>query len=128
MKEKWQFMRRRTHLILGALAFLAYTSPIYLIEKIPSNTMLMGLFAAFFGSVMPDVLEPAWTWSHRGILHSRRAMRFSGWLFAVTAVLGIFQIFLPAFSLSYLISGFFLGYAVHLLADSVTPAGLPKCQ
>jgi membrane-bound metal-dependent hydrolase YbcI (DUF457 family) len=118
-------MRRQTHLVLGVLAFIAYTYPLYLFLILPSNTMLMGFFAALFGSVMPDVLEPARTRSHRGLGHSRRAMKGAAELFAVTAFLGIFQNIDPTLSLSYIISGFFLGYAVHLLADSVTPAGLP---
>jgi membrane-bound metal-dependent hydrolase YbcI (DUF457 family) len=119
-------MRRQAHLVIGAIAFLAYTYPLYLLLKFPMNTILIGLFAALFGSVMPDVLEPATSWTHRGLGHSRRAMKFSAWVFVFTAVLGLFQIFDPSLSLSYLISGFFLGYALHLLADSITPAGLPR--
>jgi len=119
-------MRRQAHLVIGAIAFLAYTYPLYLLLKIPTNTMLMGFFSVLFGSVIPDVLEPGRTWSHRGLGHSRRAMKFSAELFAVTAVLGIFQLFIPVLCLSYLVSGVFLGYAVHLLADSTTPAGLPR--
>lgn len=118
-------MRKQTHLVIGALAFLAYTYPLYLFLGLPSGTILIGFFAMAFGSVMPDVLEPARSWSHRGVGHSRRAMKGATELFAVTAVLGLFQVFDPSFSLSYLASAFFLGYAVHLLADSVTPAGLP---
>jgi membrane-bound metal-dependent hydrolase YbcI (DUF457 family) len=118
-------MRRSTHLFFGAVAFLAYTYPLYLLLNLPSNTMLLGFFAALFGSVMPDVLEPATSRSHRRLGHSRRAMKGAAELFAVTAILGLFQFLNPSLSLSYLISGFFLGYTVHLLADSITPAGLP---
>jgi membrane-bound metal-dependent hydrolase YbcI (DUF457 family) len=125
MNRKTRGMRRQTHLFIGAIAFLTYTYPIYLILKIPLNTMLTGFFATAFGSVMPDVLEPARTWSHRGRCHSRRAMKFSVWIFAFTAVLGLFQVYIHDLYLVYLTSGFFLGYAVHLLADSMTPAGLP---
>jgi membrane-bound metal-dependent hydrolase YbcI (DUF457 family) len=118
-------MRRSTHLLLGGLAFFAYTYPIYILLNLPSGTILVGFFAVLFGSVMPDVLEPARTWVHRGLGHSRRAMKGAAELFAVTAVLGLFQFLDPSLSLCYIASGFFLGYAVHLLADSVTPAGLP---
>jgi len=118
-------MRRQTHLLIGALAFAAYTYPLYLLLHLPSGTMLVGLFCSFFGSVMPDVLEPARDWTHRGIGHSRRAMKTSLWIFVATAVLGLFQIWNHELFLSYLASGFFLGYALHLLADSTTPAGLP---
>ena len=118
-------MRRQTHLVIGALAFIAYTYPIYLLEKIPAGTILLGFFAALFGSVMPDVLEPPRHWTHRGLGHSRRVMRFSVWVFALTAVLGLFQTWNHELYLSYLASGFFLGYVMHLLADATTPAGLP---
>ena len=119
-------MRRQTHFVMGAMAFLAYTYPLYLLLHLPSDTMLLGFFAALFGSVMPDVLEPPRNWTHRGLGHSRRAMRFTGWLFVFTAILGFFQIYNQGLHVSYLASGFFLGYATHLLADSMTPAGLPE--
>ncbi len=76
-REKRTSMRRQTHLVIGAIAFLAYTYPLYLLLILPSGTMFMGFFAALFGSVMPDVLEPARDWTHRGFCHSRRAMRIT---------------------------------------------------
>jgi len=118
-------MRRNTHLLLGALAFTAYTYPVYLLLRIPSDLILMGLCTALLGSVMPDVFEPARTRYHRGLGHSRRALRGAIELFGVTAILGLFQSLNPSLSPAYIVSGFFLGYAVHLLADSLTPAGLP---
>jgi membrane-bound metal-dependent hydrolase YbcI (DUF457 family) len=118
-------MRRQAHLVIGAIAFFVYTYPVYLLLKFPTNTMLMGLFAALFGSVMPDVLEPPRSWTHRGLGHSRRALKVSAEIFGISAILGLFSFFNPDLSLSYVVSGFFLGYAVHLLADSLTPAGLP---
>jgi len=118
-------MRRGTHLFIGALAFLAYSYPLYLLLEVPAGTMLMGLFAALFGSVMPDVIDPPVHRAHRGIGHHRWAMRIAGWMFSLTAVLGLFQVHLPDLSLAYLASGFFLGYALHLLADATTPAGIP---
>ena len=113
------------HLVIGIVAFLAYTYPLYLLLKIPTNTILLGFFAVLFGSVMPDILEPARTWTHRGLGHSRRALKFSGVVFATSAALGLFQFFIPGLYLAYVISAFFLGYLVHLLADATTPAGLP---
>jgi membrane-bound metal-dependent hydrolase YbcI (DUF457 family) len=118
-------MRRQTHFIIGAMAFSAYSYPLYLLLEIPASTMLMGFFAALLGSVMPDVIEPARTWSHRGSGHSRRAMRFAASVFVFTAMLGLFQYFDPSLALSYIVSCFFLGYALHLLTDATTPAGLP---
>jgi len=118
-------MRRGTHLVIGALAFLAYSCPLYLLLIIPADTLLMGLFATLLGSVMPDVIDPPVHRAHRGIGHHRWAMRIAGWVFALTAVLGLFQMYVPDLSLACLASGFFLGYALHLLADSTTKAGIP---
>ena len=119
-------MRRQAHLVIGAIAFLAYTYPIYLLLKIPTNLMLMGFLAVLFGSVMPDVLEPPTDWTHRGLGHSRRALKFSVEIFAISALVGLFSFFITDLALSYVVSGFFLGYGVHLLADATTPAGLPR--
>jgi len=118
-------MRRQVHLVIGAIAYFVYTFPLYLLLRLPGDLMLAGLFAALLGSVLPDALEPARTWSHRGFGHSRRAMRFSLWAFALTGVLGLLRSFVPGLSPSYILSCFFLGYALHLLADSTTPAGIP---
>jgi membrane-bound metal-dependent hydrolase YbcI (DUF457 family) len=118
-------MRKQTHLIIGAMGFFAYTYPLHLLLEVQANIMLMGFFAALLGSVMPDVIDPPVHRAHRGIGHHRWAMRFAGWVFALSAVTGLFQVFDPSLALSYIISGFFLGYALHLLADSVTPAGIP---
>jgi len=118
-------MRRGTHLVIGALAFLAYSYPLYLLLIIPADTLLMGLFATLLGSVMPDVIDPPVHRAHRSIGHHRSALRIMAGLFAVTAVLGLFQMYVPDLSLACLASGFFLGYALHLLADATTPAGIP---
>jgi membrane-bound metal-dependent hydrolase YbcI (DUF457 family) len=104
---------------------MAYAWPIHLLLEIPARVLLMGFFTALIGSVAPDVLEPARHGGHRGSFHSRGAMRFSGEAFLLSAVLGVFQAAIPALSLSFLLSGFLLGYALHLLADGTTPAGLP---
>jgi membrane-bound metal-dependent hydrolase YbcI (DUF457 family) len=118
-------MRRRTHLVIGGLAFIASSWLLRQILEIPPQILLGGLFAALLGSVAPDVLEPARHGNHRGIAHSRRARRASAGAFVLTTVLGAFQPLVPALSLSLLLSGFLLGYFLHLLADALTPAGLP---
>jgi len=117
-------MRRTTHLLIGGLAFLAYTFMQDLLLDIPVRTVLMGFIISLLGSIMPDVLEPARHWNHRGICHSRRAMKFAAMGFVLTAGPGLLQAFYPALSLSFVLSSFFLGYALHLLADSTTPAGI----
>ncbi len=119
-------MRKQAHLVIGAITFSAYTYPIYLLMKIPMNTILLGFLSVLLGSVIPDVLEPPKNWMHRGLGHSRRALKFSAEIFAVTAALGLFQFYISVLYLSYIASAFFLGYVVHLLADATTPAGLPR--
>ncbi len=118
-------MRRRTHLVIGGLAFLAYACLPTLLLEIPAEILLAGLFLALLGSAAPDILEPARHGNHRGTCHSRAARRSSALAFAITAVLGMFQLFVPLLALSFLLSGFLLGYTLHLLADGLTPAGLP---
>jgi uncharacterized membrane protein len=81
---------------------------------------LIGVFLAAFGSVIPDQLEPASHWTHRGKFHSKKTLGIAGKVFAVTAIIALFT---PIF---YYISCFFLGYMFHLLADSMTPVGLPE--
>ena len=77
------------------------------------------LFLAVIGPALPDFLEPAKHWTHRKKFHRKKTLRLSEWIFAPTAVLGLFT---PVFTY---ISCFFLGYMLHLLADSMTRAGLP---
>jgi membrane-bound metal-dependent hydrolase YbcI (DUF457 family) len=117
-------MRRTTHLILGGIVFTAYAWLIHHLVEIPGEILLAGFLAALLGSVAPDVLEPARHGGHRSLCHSRRAMRLTGGVFLLSAALGAFQPVIPA--LSFLLSGFLLGYALHLLADGMTPAGLPE--
>jgi hypothetical protein len=100
-------MRRRTHLVMGGLTFLAYAWLLLLLLEIPGRILLAGLFLALLGSAAPDVLEPARHGNHRGICHSRGARRSSAGAFAVTAVVGVFQPLVPALALSFLLSGSF---------------------
>ena len=102
-------MRRQAHLVIGAIAFLAYTYPLYLLLKIPTNTMLMGFFAVLFGSVIPDVLEPPRNWMHRGLGHSRRALKFSAEIFTISALIGLFSFFIPDLLIFYVLQVFSLG-------------------
>jgi membrane-bound metal-dependent hydrolase YbcI (DUF457 family) len=81
---------------------------------------LIGAFLAVLGSVIPDKLEPATHWTHRGKFHSKKTLSLAEKIFAGTALIALFT---PIF---YYISCFFLGYVFHLLADSTTKVGLPE--
>jgi membrane-bound metal-dependent hydrolase YbcI (DUF457 family) len=89
------------------------------------SVILYSLIAVVLGSILPDFLEPSTNWMHRGKYHSKRALKFNGKIFAITALIGLLSYFFYIFSVSYILSNFFLGYTSHLLADSTTTMGLP---
>jgi len=118
-------MKRGTHIVIGIALFLVYA---YCLSRVhPAGIVLLtyGLLGVAIGSVSPDVLEPATSSRHRGTFHSRRALRVTGVLFFLTALGGLVPSGLSALSAAYPASCLLLGYASHLLADSITPAGLP---
>ena len=121
-------MDRGAHFVIGLVVFFTYNfintsiinsiiNPIFGISAI--GMWLIGAFAAAFGSVVPDQIEPADHWTHRSTFHSIRALNFTTYLFAITAFIGLF------FSPFFYLACFFLGYMFHLLADSTTKVGLP---
>lgn len=118
-------MKKGEHLFIGLIAFLVYTYFLSLVVKIPPDTSIFGFFSTLFGSVIPYFLEPAKDWMHRGIGHSKRALKFVTTIFVITTICGLISFFVSSSSVFYLISCFLLGYAVHLLADATTKIGLP---
>jgi membrane-bound metal-dependent hydrolase YbcI (DUF457 family) len=80
-------------------------------------SLFIGLI--LFGSVLPNLIEPRHSKNHRDFYHS--------WL-----ILGFVVIFLILLNIgnqtmvTYLISGFLLGYLTHLLLDATSKQGLPK--
>ncbi len=112
-------MNRQEHVAIGIIAFLVYTYLTYLVIKISNGAIGYAFIAVLLGSIIPDILEPPTSWMHRGICHSKRALKTCGKILALTALVGLF------FSTFYVISSFFLGYTFHLLADSTTEVGLP---
>ncbi|MCZ7394152.1 MAG: metal-dependent hydrolase [Candidatus Methanoperedens sp.] len=112
-------MNRQQHLTIGVIAFLAYTYLIYLAIKISSDAIVYALISAVLGSIIPDILEAPTSWMHRGLGHSKRALKLTGKILVITALVGLL------FSIFYIISSFFLGYVFHLLADATTEVGLP---
>jgi hypothetical protein len=121
-------MNRREHLFIGIVIFFVYNfinnflinsviNPILGIS--PNGLWLVGAFAAALGSVIPDQIEPATHWTHRGRFHSKKTLNLIIWFFAITAVISLVS------SPFFYVSSFFLGYMFHLLADSITEVGLP---
>ena len=105
----------KTHLAISAFAIILF----FPIVSSPFIFLIM----CFFGTILPDMDTPfSGTGKvkiarlfqvfvrHRGMIHSLT------FCFAISLILAIF---LP--SLSF---GFFLGYSLHLIADSFTKEGL----
>ncbi len=118
-------MNRQAHLLIGVICFLAYLYATGLFHSTSGELFVSGVVGVAAGSLLPDILEPATSARHRGLFHSRRALKVVSVLFLITAVPVLFA---PGFSNLtpvFASSCFFLGYAAHLLADSLTRAGLP---
>jgi membrane-bound metal-dependent hydrolase YbcI (DUF457 family) len=117
-------MNREEHILFGIIAFIIYMLIFYSIIK-DSTVIFFSGIACVIGSILPDILEPANNWMHRGICHSIRALKFSVEIFAITVCISVILIILfREFSVFY-VSCLALGYLVHLLADSTTEVGLP---
>jgi membrane-bound metal-dependent hydrolase YbcI (DUF457 family) len=69
-------MNRREHLAIGVMAFIAYRFLVHLIIKISADPLVYAFIAVVLGSILPDILEPATSWKHRGVCHSKRALKF----------------------------------------------------
>ena len=119
-------MRKGAHLIIGILAFCGYVYLLSLLHATTRELFLLGLFAVVTGSLMRDILEAPTSWRHRGLFHSKRALKCMVGTFGVTAVIGVLpSSLIPHAFLVYGLSYFALGYLCHLLADATTKRGLP---
>ncbi|MFZ2074901.1 MAG: metal-dependent hydrolase [Methanoregula sp.] len=120
-------MRKGAHLIIGVLAFFGYAYLLSFIRETTSEWFLLGLFAVVTGSLIPDILEAPTSWRHRGIFHSKRALKCMVGTFGITAAIDVLPSpLIPHAFLVYGISCFALGYLCHLLADATTKRGLPE--
>jgi membrane-bound metal-dependent hydrolase YbcI (DUF457 family) len=115
-------MRRRVHLLIGAGLFLLYWYGAVSSRGGSGGLFVLGLVAAVFGSFLPDLLEPATSARHRGFFHGRRVLECAILCFLVSAG---YTVLAPGTPFPLACSAFLLGYAAHLLADSLTRAGLP---
>ncbi len=118
-------MNRRTHVVMGAIAFFLYTYLLTDPATAIDGTRLYGLAAVLAGALLPDILEPATSANHRGFFHSRGVARGIAVLFGASVLLSYGFPWLPPGPYAFPASCFFLGYLCHLLADSLTPRGLP---
>lgn len=112
--------------MIGGIAFLFYQTFIDTINSTIHYPWIFGVFVVALGSVLPDKLEPANNRNHRGICHSHGALSLITIFFILCALITSSSSTFPNLTLIYFASCFFLGYLFHLLADSLTPAGLPR--
>jgi membrane-bound metal-dependent hydrolase YbcI (DUF457 family) len=114
-------MKRRGHVVFAAVTTLA---AIYILDRfvldLPAAIVALGLAEAIASSALPDMFEPGGNTSHRRGAHSWRAMAATLLICAIGAYM------MPQDVLRFH-ALFFLpwGYATHLMADALTPAGLP---
>lgn len=115
-------MNKEEHFIIGIFSFIFYFLIINLvILSAPGKDIIsLGILSTIAGSIIPDILEPPKHWTHRNKYHSKTYMKKATKLFIALTVIAIL---VPVFMI---MSGFFLGYITHLLADSTTTVGLPK--
>lgn len=91
-------------------------SLIRLIIPIAGDVIIVSVYFAIIGSILPDILEPS---ENGKKYHSKRTLKLTGKILAIIAIISLILITIN------IIVGFFIGYVSHLLADSTTEAGLP---
>lgn len=117
-------MRRQDHAGLS-LTIIAAIYFIFSVSNFSSSSQTQFFIASFllvFGSILPDIIEPATYWTHREFFHSKKLLLIL--IVAATLLMSIWVFLLKSQFLLY-ISSFLLGYIFHLLLDSFTKIGLP---
>jgi len=111
-------MNKNQHIVIGTIIFVLYLIFFFLMHPIDSQVIVFSYVALLAGSIIPDVVEPASDWKHRGFGHSKRVLKKMALVFFVCSLIAI------VFQYSLIVSSFLLGYIVHLLADATTKVGL----
>jgi membrane-bound metal-dependent hydrolase YbcI (DUF457 family) len=91
----------------------------YSLKPIQIDVLFYAGLAAVIFTILPDLIEPATSWTHRAFGHSKRVLKGTFLVFLLFTLIALL------FSYALVVGGAMLGYSVHLLADSTTPAGLP---
>lgn len=111
-------MNRDQHLIFGTLSFVPYIVLFFWINGTDIQIISLSYLGLLTGSIIPDLIEPATDWKHRGFYHSKRILK------QLTKIFLLFSLISVLFQILLIISSFLLGYVIHLLADSTTKVGL----
>ena len=112
-------MNRTQHIVAGLVVFAIYTYLVYQIRSIGVEVLFLGGVAAILGSMLPDIIEPASDWTHRGFAHSKRILRRLSLIVLLTSIAVL------VFPHLLILVGALLAYVVHLLCDWTTKVGLP---
>ncbi|MDW8034517.1 MAG: metal-dependent hydrolase [Nitrososphaerota archaeon] len=113
-------MNRKGHVVLGIIGFVIYTVLLQNVRFFEVSILIIGGLASTIGSMIPDLIEPAGDFRHRGFAHSRRVLKMLFMIFLATSLICLLipvMLILPAG---------LLGYILHLLADSTTKTGIPE--
>lgn len=121
-------MRKEAHLLIGCGLFCVYSIPVLILTPINLSMAFWPFVVAAFGSIIPDIIEPAYHWDHRRFFHGTAILRLFTIIALITGMIAFLTIINGIFYYSYFVSGFFLGYASHLIADSTTKMSIPETQ
>lgn len=117
--------RRQDHAGLS-LIIIAAIYFIFSISNFSSNVQSQFFISSFLlviGSLLPDILEPAYDYNHREFFHSRKLLFIL--IVAATLLMSIWVFLLKSQYFLYT-SSLLLGYILHLLLDSFSKIGLPS--
>jgi membrane-bound metal-dependent hydrolase YbcI (DUF457 family) len=97
-----------------------------LVGNVESYTGILNIAIALifggFGASIPDTLEPATSWRHRGSYHSQRALQIL--ILGLVFILLVLPLWVEE-PIGYVLIGTIGGYISHLLLDGTTSMGLP---
>ena len=92
----------------------------YLAALDQTTNIVLAIAGGFWGSILPDLLEPPRHYTHRGFFHSVKLLKRLPFVVLVGSVFAVLE---PRFWFLFYV-GF--GYTLHLLVDAMTPMRLPS--
>ncbi|MFA5643242.1 MAG: metal-dependent hydrolase [Candidatus Paceibacterota bacterium] len=116
--------RRRTHADTALfIIFLIWLASDF---KNPDSISVINSISFLLGSILPDILEPPYHFSHRGFFHSWKMLGIVAISIIISMIIAniIWSIFKS--DILFPVITLFIGYAIHLLLDSTSKMGLPK--
>lgn len=109
--------KRETH-VMSAVILIIILGGIIGTDTLKENASY--LIALLFGTIAPDILEPAYDYKHRSFFHSKFLMKLLLIILFISIIIGSI-----GYNNSYYFSVFIFGYILHLILDATTKMGLP---